>query len=85
MLSWISQRGAKNTISYFLVTLTFALPVYYLLPELGFTLDSFLKSTAVPMAVLLAMTLTFHHYIADGIIWKLKNNEEIKDEVFLKY
>ncbi|TGL49721.1 hypothetical protein EHQ55_08930 [Leptospira meyeri] len=85
VMSWISQRGAKNTISYFLVTLTFALPVYYLLPELGFTLDSFLKSTAVPMAIILAMTLTFHHYIADGIIWKLKNNEEIKDEVFLKY
>ncbi|MCW7469581.1 hypothetical protein [Leptospira kanakyensis] len=83
LLSWISQRGTKHTIAYFLVTLTFALPVYYLLPELGFTLDTFLKTSAVPTAVVLAMTFTFHHYIIDGIIWKRRNNPALRNDVFL--
>ncbi|PJZ84901.1 hypothetical protein [Leptospira harrisiae] len=78
VLSWISQRGTKHIAAYFLVTLTFALPVYYLLPELGFTLDSFLKDSMVPTAVVLAMTLTFHHYITDAIIWKQRNNPDLR-------
>ncbi len=78
VLSWLSQRGAKQAALYFLVTVLVALPIYYLLPKLGFILDDLVKNTAVPIAVILAMTLTFHHYIVDGIIWKRQNNTDLE-------
>ncbi|TGL24448.1 hypothetical protein EHQ46_04855 [Leptospira yanagawae] len=74
VLSWLSQVGSGNAILYFLFTITLALPIYYLLPELGYSLDEFFKRQLVPMSVVLAMSLTFHHYIIDGVIWKGRNN-----------
>lgn len=73
-LSWLSQPGYVRAALYFLATIALALPIYYLLPELGLTLDALLKNTAVPTAVIIGLTLTFHHYIVDGIIWKRKHN-----------
>lgn len=84
-LSWLSQRGAIHAGLYLLVTIFLALPIYYLLPELGNSLDSLIKNTAVPLAVTLAMTLTFHHYIVDGIIWKRKNNADFEADRILKF
>jgi hypothetical protein len=76
-LSWLSQPGYRRMALYFLTTVAMALPVYYLLPQLGMTLDAFMKNTAVPTAVILGLTFTFHHYIADGIIWKRRNNPDL--------
>ncbi len=84
-LSWLSQRGAGHGALYFLVTVLLALPFYYLLPELGYSLDGLIKNTAVPFAVTLAMTLTFHHYIVDGIIWKRQNNSDVDFDKLLKF
>lgn len=75
-LSWLSQPGYRRAALYFLASVALALPVYYLLPQLGISLDSLLKNAAVPTAVTLGLTLTFHHYIADGIIWKKRNNPD---------
>ena len=74
VLSWLSQPGYLRATLYFLVSVALATPVYYLLPELGIKLDEFLKDTAVPTALTVGLTLTFHHYIVDGIIWKRRNN-----------
>lgn len=74
VLSWLSQPGIIRMSLYFLATIALALPIYYLLPQLGMTLDSLLKNLAVPAAMTIGLTLTFHHYIADGIIWKRRNN-----------
>ncbi len=81
MLSWLSQSGYRRFFLYALATVALALPVYYLLPQLGLTLDELLKNTAVPTAITLGLTLTFHHYIADGIIWKRRNNPHL-GEIF---
>jgi hypothetical protein len=81
LLSWLSQRGYGRMALYCLATVALALPIYYLLPQLGITFDELLKNKAVPIAVILGLTLTFHHYIADGIIWKRKNNPS-SGEVF---
>lgn len=78
-LSWLSQPGYRRLAGYALVTVTLALPIYYLLPQLGLTLDGLLKNTAVPIAVILGLTLTFHHYIADAIIWKRRNDVNSPD------
>jgi hypothetical protein len=74
ILSWLSQPGYRRAALYFLVTLALATPVYYVLPELGIKFDALLKDTAVPTAITVGLTLTFHHYIVDGIIWKRRNN-----------
>lgn len=74
VLSWLSQPGLSRVVLYFLATVTLALPIYYLLPQLGMTLDALVKNAAVPTAITIGLTLTFHHYIADGIIWKRRNN-----------
>lgn len=76
VLSWLSQPGMLRVGLYFLATIALALPIYYLLPQLGMTLDNLLKNLAVPAAMTIGLTLTFHHYIADGIIWKRRNNPE---------
>jgi hypothetical protein len=81
----LSQRGTSHAVLYFLVTVILALPIYYLLPELGYALDDVFKNTAVPLAVTLAMTLTFHHYIVDGIIWKRQNNMDVQVDHIFKF
>lgn len=74
LLSWLSQPGYARVTLYFLVTLALALPIYYLLPMVGTSLDLLFKNTVVPIGVILAMTLTFHHYIIDAVVWKRSNN-----------
>lgn len=69
-LSWLSQPGVARVALYAAVTIALALPLYYLLPQLGLALDSVIKNTAVPIAVILGLTLTFHHYIVDAVIWR---------------
>jgi hypothetical protein len=74
VLSRISQPGLRAATLYLTITLAFALPVYYLVPQFGEIMDRFAEGIAVPAAVTLGLTLTFHHYLADGIIWKRRNN-----------
>ncbi len=74
ILSWLSQPGYLRATLYFGATLALAMPLYYLLPLLGMKLDELLKNVAVPTAFTLGLTLTFYHYIVDGIIWKRRNN-----------
>lgn len=74
VLSWLSQRGYRRAAYYILASVALALPIYYLLPQLGLTLDGLVKNSAVPAAIILGLTLTFHHYIVDGIVWKRRNN-----------
>ncbi len=73
-LSWLSQPGYRRAALYFLTCLAIATPAYYLVLRLGSRLDSLLQITAIPTAVLLSLSLTVHHYIVDGIIWKRRHN-----------
>jgi hypothetical protein len=73
-LSWLSQRGIVRAALYFLVSIALAMPFYYLLPRLGARLDELVVRTAVPAVLIVGLTLTFHHYIVDAIVWKRRNN-----------
>lgn len=77
VLSWFSQGGYQRIALYLLATLMLSLPVYYLLPLIGTTLDEAVKNTAVPAAMVIGFTLTFHHYVVDGVVWKRKHNPEL--------
>jgi hypothetical protein len=72
-LSWLSQPGWRRAALYFGLSVALAMPFYYLLPWLGFGLDTLLKS-AVPTVFTIGLTLTFHHYIVDAIVWKRRHN-----------
>ncbi|MBL9006928.1 MAG: hypothetical protein JNJ46_21915 [Myxococcales bacterium] len=73
-LSWLSQPGVLRVALYGLASIALALPFYYLLPRLGMRLDAIWTGTLVPSAITLGLTLTFHHYIVDAVVWKRRNN-----------
>jgi hypothetical protein len=72
-LSWLSQPGGRRAALYFLCSVALAMPFYYLLPLLGQSIDTLAKS-AVPAVFTIGLTLTFHHYIIDAIVWKRQHN-----------
>lgn len=72
-LSWLSQPGYRRATLYFVTCLAIATPAYYLVLRLGAGVDALLQRSAIPTAILLSLSLTVHHYIVDGIIWKRKH------------
>lgn len=74
LVSWLSQPGYRRGVLYFLVLLAIATPAYYLVLQAGLGIDRVLKQAAIPSALILSLTLTVHHYIVDGIIWKRRHN-----------
>lgn len=63
-LSTISQR--ENLLIYMGVCLCISTVVYFGL----ITATAAVKSTTISLTIIALMTLNFHHYIVDGIIWK---------------
>lgn len=75
LLSWLSQPGSLRAVLYGLASIALALPLYYLLPRLGLLVDRFLVDAAVPAALTIGLTFTFHHYLVDALIWKRPRTE----------
>lgn len=75
-LSTLSQR--KNMIWYFLVFVLIAGVVY---KSIDLVLGVFAAST-LAWAVIVYQTINFHHYIVDGIIWKIRK-KPIQDNLGL--
>lgn len=73
-LSWLSQPGLQRIALYGAASIALALPFYYGLPRLGMRLDALWAGFVVPSAITLGLTLTFHHYIVDAVVWKRRNN-----------
>ncbi|MFO0577363.1 MAG: hypothetical protein U1A78_25435 [Polyangia bacterium] len=73
-LSWLSQAGYGRAALYYLACLAVAAPAYYLVQRGAAGLDRLLQTAALPALLVLTLTLTVHHYIVDGIIWKRRNN-----------
>ncbi len=64
-LSTISQT--KNVVIYYAVCLAISTVVYNSIDHV----IGFFKTT-LPLAMIVYQTINFHHYIVDGIIWKLR-------------
>ena len=71
-LSWLVQPGWRRAGLYFAASIVLAMPFYYLLPWLGYGLDTLSKSV-VPTVITIGLTLTFHHYIIDAVVWKRRH------------
>lgn len=68
-LSWISQKSALNMVCYFVFTLTLSTAVYWVMTALMHVPPL----AAIPTAsVVTFQAVNFHHYIVDGIIWKVR-------------
>ena len=74
VLSWLSQAGYGRAAIYYLACLAIATPAYYLVLRFSDGADRLFKSSALPTILVVSLTLTVHHYIVDGIIWKRRNN-----------
>jgi hypothetical protein len=74
-LSTISQR--ENMLIYMGICLAISTVFYFGLT----TATSAFKSSTTSLTVLALMTLNFHHYIVDGIIWKRKRLKPKADSV----
>ena len=71
-LSLLSQEKVMNVIAYFAFTLLATTVVY---GTINYTLRlDFL--VAFPMAaIIIYQTVNFHHYVVDGLIWKLRKKK----------
>ncbi len=76
-LSWLSQPGFRRAALYYLTCLLIATPAYYLVLRLGETIDAVYAQSLIPSAVLLSLSLTVHHYIVDGFIWKRRKHPAV--------
>lgn len=72
LLSWLSQPGTGRATLYYVTLMVVATPFYLLLYRVGAKLDSYIPGRLVSMVLVLSLTLNFHHYLVDGIIWKRK-------------
>jgi len=82
VLSWLSQRGFVRAIIYFGVCLAVSTVLYRII-EIGAAqladdsnfLGGSAAGAALTLTILIAMTLNFHHYIVDSIVWKRKHSQ----------
>ena len=70
VLSWLCQPGATRALGYFSACLLISTPLFAALFAIGDHLDARLEGRVVSLTLLFALTLNFHHYIVDGLIWK---------------
>lgn len=71
-LSWLSQRSLLNACSYFAFTLTVSTVIYFCVTRL-LKVEPF---AAIPAAMLITFqAVNFHHYLVDGLIWKVRKKQ----------
>ncbi len=68
IISWLSQP--HRAIIYFSACMIMTLLVYKLV---GLGASSVAAHTVLPVTIIAYMSLNFHHYIVDTVIWKIRN------------
>lgn len=75
LLAWLSQPKPVRIILYFYVTLAIS-SVFYGVLSKGFSLVAQDNIVLLTMLYVLAFqTINFHHYLADGYIWKARKKQ----------
>ncbi len=80
IISWLSQPGLTRASIYFGLCLLITTAVYTAIIDGSALIENELKllgtdagTQAIALVILFSMTINFHHYIVDSIIWKRKN------------
>lgn len=66
LISWLSQD--RHVIHYFLIC--FAISTFFYVTTSR--LIGLITFTSLPLVVVFYQTINFHHYVVDGIIWKVR-------------
>lgn len=72
-LSWLCQPGAGRAVAYALSCVGVATAIFWVLLRGAEGVDRWLDGSAVSVALVIALTLNFHHYLVDGVIWKRRS------------
>lgn len=73
-LSWLAQPGLGRGLLFYLTCFLLAIPINYGVKYLGGGIDSLHQTGPASYVVILSLSLTFHHYIVDAVVWKRRNN-----------
>ena len=73
----ISKLSQIKYISSYVIACLLITFMYYGLIRVGISLVQ--QFTAFPLAVIIYMSINFHHYVVDGIIWKKERNYKINN------
>jgi hypothetical protein len=73
-ISWMSQDGRIRMFLYMLICVAITYFIYQVLMAIGIIVYA---KTAISISIITFMTLNFHHYIVDSIIWKRKAVKKI--------
>lgn len=72
-LSIISQKQLKNVLAYVAICLLLSSLFY---GAVRFILNLDVMAAAIPLAIVVVyQTINFHHYVVDGLIWKVRKRK----------
>lgn len=77
ILSWICQPGWQRGVGYFVGCLAISTPLFAAIYFLTGQADQWMGGKLISLTVVVALTVNFHHYIVDGIIWKRGRPERV--------
>lgn len=69
-LSTLSQR--QNQLAYYLTCIGISTVLYTSTQQIFSHYQEYVKITTFPLVLIFYQTINFHHYIVDGIIWKIR-------------
>lgn len=73
-LSWLCQPGYLRAAAYYLACLAISSPFYFVLYSVGDRIDEWLGGAVISVSLVASMTLNFHHYVVDSVIWKRRHS-----------
>ena len=77
--SMISQT--KNQWLYYLVCLGISTVMYFAIVKFLSSIRITMSLSTFPMVLIIYQTINFHHYIVDGIIWKVRKQQAVRETI----
>ena len=82
-IGWLSQPGWTRAFAYFAVFFIISNLFYTVLGNVASDLNAKGYFSSLSFLLLFAMTLNFHHYIADSMIWKRRVESKPAEKIEL--
>jgi len=70
LLAWLCRPGAARAAAYFAACLLVSTPVFWAIYAVGDRVDLWLDGRLISISLVFALAVNFHHYLADGLIWR---------------
>jgi hypothetical protein len=70
ILSWLCRGGGVRAFAYFAALLAISVPVFTAIYAATDRVDLWLDGKVISFTLVVALTVNFHHYVADAVIWR---------------